>query len=73
MKTNHTNTNFHERKITKPAIFISQPTISRLIKRMNYSIKTVVKIPVERNSPSNLSARQVYARYLNFIYDNNLD
>jgi transposase len=53
-------------------IYLSQPTISRVIKSMNYSLKAVVKIPAERNSVSNITMRQVYARYLALIPDENL-
>lgn len=50
----------------------SQSTISRTLKDMIFSRKRLVKIPVERNTIKNIETRQIYARSLGHINDNNL-
>jgi len=50
----------------------TQSGVSRMLKKMNYSRKRLVKIPVERNNPRNIDLRQVYARAINFIPVENL-
>ena len=51
---------------------ISQPTISRILKKAKYTRKRLTKIPVERNTPQMIGSRRLYARSVANIRDENL-
>ncbi|KAG0434020.1 hypothetical protein DMUE_5331 [Dictyocoela muelleri] len=59
-------------ELRKINIYKTQPTISRLLKNMEYTKKRLVKIPEERNSPRNIDSRQSYTREIEFMNDDNL-
>jgi len=50
----------------------SSSTVSRTLKKMDYSRKRLVSIPEARHTPKNIDARQNYARQIQFISNNNL-
>lgn len=58
-------------ELERKNILISQPTISRMLKNMNYTRKRLVKVSAERNSPVNINIRQEFARNIEFICDSN--
>lgn len=58
--------------LSNMSVNISQPTISREIKKVKYTRKRLTKIPVERNTPQMIDTRRSYARSMAHIRDENL-
>lgn len=50
----------------------TQSFVSKVLKKMEYSRKRLMKIPAERNSPATINARQLYAREIQHISPSNL-
>jgi arginine repressor len=50
----------------------SQSTISRILKKMNYTRKRLLRVPEERNNERNIETRQNYARRIEYLNDDNL-
>lgn len=59
-------------ELRKKNITISQSSISRILKDMNYTRKRLVKIPIERNCSTILTKRQEYARTIEYLPNENL-
>lgn len=70
------NNNISQKEIQEEleaiGIRISQATISRTIKSLEYSRKRLTIVPIERNTPTNIESRRIYARMITELKDENL-
>jgi len=67
----HTLQSIREELMTKGTV-ISTPTISRYLKKLDYTRKRLSIVPIERNSTRTLDMRQEYCRKVNKIPDANI-
>ncbi len=59
-------------KAAEAGVAVSQPTVSRLLKKLSITRKRLSLVPVERNTPNAIQGRQVFGQMIRQIPDDRL-